>query len=270
MTPPRTEHRGQPPVEPAAAGDAAAAGTPVLALESVFQHVGIHCALQGISLRLAAGEALLLIGPNGAGKTLLTRLIVGLDPPSAGRVRVLGRDLAGLGDRGMAVLRRRVGVVLQRGSLLDGLTVLENLLLPLRASRLGRAEMARAARLVMTQLQLDGMENHLPRSLSLGQRRRVELGRALIHQPDLLIWDGLSDGLDPPAVREVLEVLRVQQQSRNLTLIGTDNSTLETLGERERVAVLERGRLVFDGPREALAGAAAERLELRYVLEGHP
>jgi ABC-type multidrug transport system ATPase subunit len=246
-----------------------AAGEPVVELDRVFQHVGIHCALQRVSLRLQRGEMLLLIGPNGAGKTLLTRLIVGLDPPSAGTVRVFGRDLAGLDDRGMSGLRRRVGAVLQRGSLLDGLSVLENLLLPLRQTPGGRAEMARAARLVMTQLQLDGMENYRPRSLSVGQQRRVELARALIHRPDLLIWDGLTDGLDRPAVSDLVGVLQTERQTRGLSIIATDNSMLEAFGEQSRVAVLDHGRLLFDGSGSELDEALSERLELRYVIEGH-
>ena len=243
---------------------------PVVRLADVFQHVGIHCVLAGVSLRVQPGEGLLIIGPNGAGKTLLTRLVTGLDLPSAGSVRLFGLDLAALDDRAMAGLRQRVGVVLQRGALLDGLTVLENLLLPLRATRMSRDQMARAARLATTQLQLDGMENHRPRALSLGQRRLVELARALIHRPDLLIWDGLTDGLDLPAVRDIFEVLRTQQQSRGLTVIATDNSTIDLLHEQDRVAVLDRGRLRFDGTRAALQAAVVQDLELRYVIEGRP
>ncbi len=239
-------------------------------LSDLFQHVGIHCALFGVSLQVARGEGLLIIGPNGAGKTLLTRLIVGLDLPSAGRVRLFGQDLARIDDKAMAALRQRVGVVLQRGSLLDGLTVLENLLLPLRASGMGRADMARAARLVMTQLLLDGMENHRPRSLSLGQRRRVELARALIHHPDLLIWDGLTDGLDPSSVRDIFMILRTQQEARGLSVIATDNYTMDVLDANDRVAVIDRGRLLFDGSRDALQAALSERLDLRYVVEGNP
>lgn len=256
--------------EPASNGAADDAREPVVVLEDLFQHVGGHCVLNGVSLQIARGEGLLLIGPNGAGKTLLTRLLVGLDAPSAGRVRLFGRDLAELDDRAMALLRRRIGVVLQRGSLLDGLTVLENLLLPLRETPMRRGDMARAARLAMTQLQLDGMDNHRPSALSLGQRRRVELARALIHHPDLLVWDGLTDGLDLPSVRDIFAVLRVQQQARGLTLIATDNSTLDTIGDQDRVAVLDRGRLRFDGSRAQLTAALAERLELRYVVEGRP
>ena len=243
---------------------------PVLEMTSVFQHVGGHCALNDVSLRMERGEWLLLIGPNGAGKSLLSRLILRLDEPSAGTIRLFGQDLEGLDDRAMRRLRQDLGAVLQGGSLLDGMTVLENLLLPLRATPLTRNEMARAARLVMTQLQLDGLENHLPRSLSLGQQRRVELARALIHKPSLLIWDGLTDGLDPASARDVLAVLRDQRENSNLTFIATDNDPSLQEEDNDRVAVLDRGRLLFDGTCQELTAASANRLELRYVLKGRP
>jgi ABC-type Na+ transport system ATPase subunit NatA len=131
-----------------------------------------------------------------------------------------------------------------------------------------RTDMARAARLTMTQLQLDGMENHLPRSLSLGQRRRVELGRALIHRPDLLVWDGITDGLDLPAVRDIFAVLRVAAAGARADPDRHRQQHPRGIGDRDRVAVLDRGHLQFDGTREALQAALTERLELRYVIEG--
>jgi ABC-type multidrug transport system ATPase subunit len=153
---------------------------------------------------------------------------------------------------------------------LEDRSVLENLLLPLRLHPGGRAALARAARLVIAALRLDGLENQAPRSLSLGQRRQVELARALIHRPDLLIWDGLGDGLDPIAIRETLAVLRAQRATRPFTLIATDNRA-DALGDGcDQVAVLERGRLIFDGTPSALAAALPGRLDLRYVLTGHP
>lgn len=243
---------------------------PAVEMEAVFQHVAGRCALEAVTLRLNRGDWLLLVGPNGAGKTLLTRLILGLDNPSAGRVRVLGQDLATLGAEAMRRLRGQIGAVLQGGSLLEGLTVLDNLLLPLRQTGATRVEMARAARLAITQLQLDGLEGELPRGLSLGLRRRVELARALIHRPSLLVWDGLTEGLDPAGVRETLDLLRQQHANRELTLIATDNRPAELLVDGTRIAVLARGRLLFDGPPQALTEAAVGDLELRYVLAGHP
>ncbi len=241
---------------------------PALELREVFQHVAGHAVLKDVSLTVQPEEAVLLIGRNGAGKSLLMRLVLGLDLPSAGQVRLFGAELRQLRGRAARALRRRIGAVLQRGSLLDGLTVLENLLLPLRAMGVSRADMARAARLAMTRLQLDGMENHLPRALSVGQRRRVELARALIHRPDVLIWDGLTDGLDLPTVREIFGLLRAEMEVRGLTVIATDNMPLDANLLDGRLVVLERGRLLFDGSRRALEAAAPQQLELRYLLQG--
>jgi ABC-type multidrug transport system ATPase subunit len=243
---------------------------PALELTGVFQHVQGHAALADIDLRVEAGEWLLVAGPNGAGKSLLMRLILGLDVPSAGTIRVLGEDIQRLDWRGVTRLRGRLGAVLQGGSLLKGQSVIENLLLPIRDLPGGRARLAREARLVMALLRLDGLENHQPRSLSLGQRRRVELARALIHKPELLVWDGLTDGLDPASARETLQVLSEQRGSRQLTLIATDNGA-DALGATcDRVAVLERGRTVFNGGPSDLAQALPERLDLRYLLQGRP
>jgi ABC-type multidrug transport system ATPase subunit len=229
-----------------------------------------HCALEDLTLGLPPGEWLLVVGPNGAGKSLLTRLILGLDSPSAGTVRLFGRDLAGEGVREMRLLRRTMGAVLQGGSLIGELTVLENLLLPLRSLPLTRQRMARAARLIATRLRLDGLENHHPRVLSLGQRRRVELARALIHQPRLLIWDGLTEGLDPPASREIQALLLDLRETGNLTFVATDNRADLPLLEPDRIALLDHGRLIFIGSPSELSAAAAQRLDVRYVLGGRP
>lgn len=242
----------------------------MIVLQQVFQHVNGRCALNDLSLSLQKGDALLMIGPNGAGKSLSLRLMLGLDQPSSGSVRLFGQDLATLSDARMNRLRGRLGVVLQGGSLLDELTLLENLLLPMRAQPRTRSSLARAARLVITQLQLDGMAHHYPRALSLGQRRRAELARALINQPELLICDGLSDGLDRPALRDILSILRVQRESRGLTFLATDNAMLDVIRPNDRVAVIDRGRLLFDGTRAGMETASANDLELRNILEGHP
>lgn len=250
--------------------DEPAAPLPLVELQQVFQHVNGRCALNELSLSVHKGDALLIIGPNGAGKSLSLRLMLGLDQPSSGLIKLFGQDLATLSDAHVNRLRSRLGVVLQGGSLLDELTLIENLLLPLRAQPRHRSVLARAARLVMTQLQLDGMAHQYPRALSLGQRRRAELARALVNQPELLICDGLSDGLDRPALRDILNILQVQRASRGLTLIATDNAMLEVIGPDDRVAVMDRGCLLFDGTRAALEALGAGDLELRTILEGHP
>jgi ABC-type multidrug transport system ATPase subunit len=241
----------------------------VIELEQVYQHVGGHCALNDLSLRVDADETVLLIGPNGAGKTLLVRLLLGLDQPSAGRVRLFGDSLEVLDDRGMRRLRNLVGAVLQRGSLIDELSVVENLTLPLRGGRMGRADIARAARLAVTLFRLDGLENKRPRTLSIGQRRLVELAQAMIRRPRLLIWDGLGDGLDRATVRELIALLR-QQSADGLTLLATDHGTLDAVADDVRLLVLDRGRLCFDGSRAELLDQAETDLTLGWIVRGYP
>lgn len=240
----------------------------MLALSGIYQHVAGRMALSDVSVSVARGEWLLVTGPNGAGKTLLARLILGLDRPSAGSIQVLGRALDTLDGEALRVLRRDLGGVLQGGSLLEGATVLDNLLLPLRDRPLSRGAMARAARLVMTLLNLDGLENQLPRALSLGQRRLVELARALIREPQVLVWDGFSEGLDLPGMRETLSVLRDLSRHRGLALVATDNRP-DILGDApHRIAVLARGRCLFTGTGQELEAAHGSSLELRAALAG--
>ncbi len=232
----------------------------VLKITALFQHVHGQAVLADVEFTLTVGERLLIIGPNGGGKSLLVRLILGLDVPSAGTLTLFGTP--------PSRQRGRVGAVLQGGALLAELSVLDNLLLPLRQRGLRAEALARAARLALTRLQLDGLEHHHPRTLSLGQQRRVELARALIHQPELLVWDGVSDGLEPSTVREIVALLHTEQSYRPLTLLMTDNSLTAATQATDRILVLENGRMVFSGTREALINALTQRSALREILRG--
>lgn len=240
----------------------------IVKLENIFQHIGGRCVLEDITLCIEAGESFALRGPNGAGKTLLLRLIMGLDRPSAGRIEILGKDLAHVSSAEMIHLRRSVGMVIQGGSLLNGLSVMENLILPLRASGLSTERMQRTARLIMTQLRLDGLENMRPYELSGGFSRKVELARALICRPPLLLWDELLDGLDPASVGEIEEHLQREKKTYNMTLIFSTHQTGGALTFVDRIGVLERGRLLFAGRQQGLAAAEQQDLELRFALNG--
>ncbi len=238
--------------------------------EHVFQHVKGRCVLDNINFSVNQGESFALVGPNGAGKTLLLRLIMGMDQPSAGKIYVLGHDVTTLPHLELAKLRRSIGMVIQSGALLNGLSVLENLILPLRNAKYSVETMRRTARLVMTQLRLDGMENLRPNELSGGAKRKVELGRALICKPALLLWDELMDGLDPVAALEIQSHLQREKEINNMTFIFTTHQYAGALTSASQVGVLDNGKLLFVGDLGQLARAKVEQLELRYTLEGRP
>jgi ABC-type sulfate/molybdate transport systems ATPase subunit len=229
----------------------------ILELSGIHQHVNGRHVLADIRLAIPEEGWLLICGQNGAGKTLLIRLMAGLDAPSAGTIRLLDQEFERFSAGTLKTWRRHIGVVLQGESLIANLSVLENLLLPLRDEPRGRADLERATRLMIALFQLDGLENLLPHELSLGQRRQVALARALVHKPKLLLWDGCSDGLDPALIADCLRKLGEMRldHGRRLTLIATDNSASLPVTLKHRVAVLDGGRLLFVGQPEALRTA---------------
>lgn len=209
-----------------------------------------------------------MLGPNGAGKTLLLRLIMGLDRPSAGRIVVLGQDCNRLSAAGFSRLRKSLGLVLQGGGLLHGLSVAENLMLPLWTGGEATDLMARRVRLIMTQLRLDGLENLYPHELSGGVLRKVELARALIQHPKLLMWDELLDGLDPASVVELQELLTRERRTREMTILFTTHQPAGVFSLASRVGVLDSGRLLFTGSIGDLSEAGKYDPDLKYALTG--
>ena len=242
----------------------------IVKLDSVYQHIQGRCVLENINLSIQHGEAFALLGPNGSGKTRLLRLIMGLDRASAGSIEVLGHDIARLSFAKMQALRASLGMVFQGGSLLHDLSVVENLILPLQQSRHSAAALQRAARLIMTQLRLDGLENLRPYELSGGLMRKVELARALIRRPALLLWDELLDELDPASLCELREHLRQENQTREMTLLFTSHQVTNAISIAHRIGVLANGRMLFTGTEKDLQQAKQHNLEIRYVVDGQP
>ena len=228
-------------------------------LQQVFQHIDGRCVLSNIALRIPRGRVFLLLGPNGAGKTLLMHLLTGLHQPSVGTIEILGQPINQLSATRRAALRRDIGMVFQHGSLIGDLNILDNILLPLRCEALQRSEMARRARLIMTRLHLDGMENLYPDALSGGLLKQVELARALIHRPQLLIWDEILDSVDAASAHEVLNLIKNERTLGNMTLILTSHRQSLMTELAEQIGILERGRLLFQGsPGQVLAASASQ------------
>lgn len=243
---------------------------PAIAIDKVFQHIGGRCVLDGVTLSVQEGEVFAILGPNGAGKSLLLRLLALLEKPSAGSLQLLGRDAGAIGGNGLAELRREIGVVFQGGSLVRDLHVFDNIVLPLRDSRLNGEDLHRRGRLLMMRLQLDGLEERYPYELSGGLQRRIELARALVLKPRLLLWDEVNDGLDTGAGLEVMRHIEELKQQERMTIILTSHQPAHVLALADRVGVLDQGRLLFTGTPDELRAAAGADASLRNVLEGHP
>lgn len=207
-------------------------------------------ALQGVSLTVNTGESLALLGPNGSGKSTLLRTIATLDTPDSGDVTILGVNAG----RAIPAIRARIGVLFQSPSIDTLLTVRENLLTHAALFNMRPADARAAAEACAQELGIADRLADRAGELSGGLLRRADLARALIHNPDLLILDEPTTGLDPGARRAFLDALDARRIDRNLTIVMSTH-LLDEADRADRVALLSKGRVVGDGTREELCDA---------------
>jgi ABC-2 type transport system ATP-binding protein len=211
-------------------------------------------AVRGIDFDLRAGEVFGLLGPNGAGKTTTVEILVGYRRRDAGEVRVLGADP----ERAERTWRGRIGVVPQSGDLFPNLTVIEHLEL-----FAGYYEQPRPPEQVLTLVGLEEKRGAKTRTLSGGQRRRLDLGVALVGDPELLFLDEPTTGFDPSARRAAWETIR-SLRSLGKTILLTTHYIDEAQQLADRVAVLRRGEIVASGtPAELIAQAPSTVIRYR-------
>lgn len=222
---------------PAAAPEAAAAGF-AIECDALGFHYGEREALRGVSFSIARGEIFGFLGPNGGGKTTLFKILSTLVPMQSGTARILGRDL-----RGDTIgVRRALGVVFQRPSLDGKLTVAENLRHHGHLYGITGRRLKDRAAAMLTRLALDDRADDLVETLSGGLQRRVELAKALLHEPQLLLLDEPSTGLDPAARREFSNYLAHLRESEGVTIVLTTHY-MEEAERCDRIAILHEGAL---------------------------
>jgi ABC-type lipoprotein export system ATPase subunit len=199
--------------------------------------------LSNISLSVSAGQAMAIVGPSGSGKSTLLNLIGALDRPTAGTVRLDGRDLTTLSPTELAEIRRsRIGFVFQQHHLLPQCTVLENVLLPALASGPVGAELSNRAVELLGRVALADRADDRPPLLSGGERQRVALARALINAPSLLLADEPTGSLDRQTSESLIELLAELNRSEGTTLIVVTHSP-DLAGRMDRVMELRDGTL---------------------------
>jgi phospholipid/cholesterol/gamma-HCH transport system ATP-binding protein len=210
--------------------------------------------LRGVSFPVERGETLVVMGGSGSGKTVLLRHVAGLTQPTSGQVRVFGQNIERLSEEELLPIRRRMGYVFQGAALFDSLTVHENVAYPLREhTRLGEREIRER---VVHVLKLVGLDEAilplLPSELSGGMRKRVGIARALVGEPEILLLDEPTAGLDPTNARLVGELLVDLRAGACDTAIVVTHDLDLTRTVADRVAVLIGGRFAALGPRNAI------------------
>ncbi|CAO3429153.1 ABC transporter ATP-binding protein [Azospirillum doebereinerae] len=232
-------------------GTGAGTAPPVLAVEGLGHRFGERKALDGVSFAIPAGRFVVLLGLNGAGKTTLFSLITRLYNSQAGSIRVFGTDMRRHPGRALA----RIGVVFQQPTLDPDLTVLQNLRYHGGLHGLSPSRIEERAREELTRIGLADRAGERVRSLSGGQRRRVEIARALLHRPDLLLLDEPTVGLDIDLRRQVLDHVHALCRERGLAVLWATHLIDEAWPE-DGVVVLHRGRVLAAGPVAELCATA--------------
>jgi phospholipid/cholesterol/gamma-HCH transport system ATP-binding protein len=222
---------------------------PFVAVQNLHKTFGRHKVLDGISLHVNRGETLAVLGRSGTGKSVLLRLIIGIEKPDAGSIFIHGQDIAGLALDQMGEIRKKMGFLFQHAALYDSLTVAENVTFPLEHHRrdLAKSERADRVRQLLAEVGMDRALNKMPSDISGGMQKRVGLARALALEPEILLLDEPTAGLDPISSGEIDELILTLQRERQMASIVVTHDLHSARANASRLALLNEGNVVVEG-----------------------
>ena len=209
---------------------------------------GDQVVLNGVSFSVAKGETLAVLGRSGTGKSVLLRLLIGLDAPDSGSIRIEDTEVSALRNEGLSEIRKKVGYLFQQGALYDSLTVAENVAFPLeRHSKLNRSEIEKKVAELLASVNLKEDAGKLPSEISGGMQKRVALARALALDPDVLLFDEPTAGLDPITAHEIDMLILDQKKKRGMTSVVVTHDIHGVRTFADQVALLNEGKIVAEG-----------------------
>jgi phospholipid/cholesterol/gamma-HCH transport system ATP-binding protein len=241
---------------------------PVVAAADLHKSFGSQKVLNGINLAVRRGETLAVLGRSGTGKSVLLRLVIGLEKPDSGSVRIQGQDIAGLALDQLGAIRKKMGFLFQHAALYDSLTVEQNVAFPLQHHRkdMSKSEQRDRVRELLAEVGMESGFSKMPSDISGGMQKRVGLARALALAPDILLLDEPTAGLDPIGSAEIDDlVLKLQKEHHMASIVVThDLHSAKTIADR--LALLSEGTVVIEGSFEEL-----QKSDIEFVREflGH-
>ena len=231
--------------------------------EGVYKSFEDQPVLLGLDLEIPRSQITTILGPSGCGKSVSLKHIIGIELADSGRVLVMGHDMNHIRRRELMALRKRIGVLFQSSALFDSMTVKENVAFGLRMhTKMSEDEIAERVHVCLDAVRLAGTEARMPVELSGGMRKRAALARAIAMQPDFILYDEPTTGLDPNTASVVGDYILKLQDELNVTSVVVTHDIPLTRRVSDKVALLFEGKAVAQGPMDEVEAAGNEIFEL--------
>jgi phospholipid/cholesterol/gamma-HCH transport system ATP-binding protein len=221
---------------------------PPVQVASLSKSFGQQTVLKGINLEVAQGETLSVLGRSGTGKSVLLKLMIGLEKPDSGSIRVYGEEVTKMSLKQLNVVRKKMGFLFQQAALYDSLTVEENVAFPLRRhSDMSNDQRTKRVHELLESVGMDGDVRKLPAEISGGMQKRVGLARALALDPDILLFDEPTAGLDPITAAEIDDLILRLHKERHTASVVVTHDIQAARAISDRVALMRDGEILIEG-----------------------
>jgi len=226
-----------------------AGGNGIIVLKNVTKKFGDNVVLDDISLSIEKGKTTVIIGPSGCGKTVLIKHLIVLLRPSLGEVYFKNRRIDNLSESELSKIRTHYGFLFQAGALFDSLSVAENILFPIRQHYkiTDRSGVEELVKMKLAMVGLDGFQNYFPANLSGGQRKRVALARAIALNPEVILYDEPTTGLDPVRADIINELILKLDRGLGVTSVAVTHDMTSAYKIADRIIMLHHGKIIADG-----------------------
>ena len=239
----------------------------MIEIRGLKKRLGRKQVLDGLDLDVKKGETVVVLGPSGTGKSVLLKHVIGLMSPDAGSIRIGGQEIVGMDEPGLDKVRRKFGMLFQGAALFDSMTVGENVGLGLMEhTRLRPDEVSRRVSERLEWVGLKDVEAQKPASLSGGMRKRVGLARALAMDPEIILYDEPTTGLDPITGDVINQLIRAMQRRLGVTSIVVTHDLMSAYKVGDRFAMIYGGRVVYSGSADELRHT--DNAMVRQFIEG--
>ncbi len=223
----------------------------MIEIRGLHKSFGEQKVLEGVDLQIPKGRTTVILGRSGAGKSVLLKHIIGLIKPDKGKISVDGIDITRLGDKDLNEMRKKFGMLFQEAALFDSMTVGDNVAFPLREhTKLKEEDVRGIVAQRLEQVELPGLEEKMPAELSGGMKRRVGLARAIVLDPEIVLFDEPTTGLDPPMAEAIEDLIMKTQRRRGETFVVITHDIQTAFHIAHTIAMLHEGRIVEEGSPE--------------------